>query len=291
MFKIFITIIFSLFFLLGCSSKSEKEIIIATNQWIGYTPLFYAYETGALDNLNIQLINTASLTEAAELYRVGKANIVTTTQHEYNMLKHETKDIVPVILLDRSNGGDMVLANRDIEQLQNEKKIFVYLEVDSINQEIIKDFIKHNNLDIKKMVFINKDQRQIQDVAYTDEKPILIVTYVPYNVGLVKKGFKEVASTKSIESIIVIDALCSTNELLRDDKARLLALKRSIDESIEMIQKDPLTSYKVVKKYLSDISYREYIEALNAIKWINKPSKELLDFIKDLDYSEETIIK
>jgi NitT/TauT family transport system substrate-binding protein len=114
---------------------------------------------------------------------------------------------------------------------------------------------------------------------------------VPYNVGLVKKGFKEVASTKSIESIIVIDALCSTNELLRDDKARLLALKRSIDESIEMIQKDPLTSYKVVKKYLSDISYREYIEALNAIKWINKPSKELLDFIKDLNYSEETIIK
>ncbi|WP_297442185.1 ABC transporter substrate-binding protein [Sulfurimonas sp.] len=291
MYKIFLLLLFSFILFTGCSQENEKEITISTNQWIGYAPLFYAYEKGYLDKLNIKIINNVSLAEAAELYRVGKANMVTTTQHEYNMLKHETQDIIPIILLDRSNGGDMVLSNKSIQELHSADKIYVYLEVDSINQEIIRDFIKHNGLDIKKMTFINQDQQQIQDVKFKKNRATLIVTYTPYNIHLEKKGFFEVASTKNIDAIIVIDALCTTSELLKHDKKRLLALKRSIDKSIDVIMKDPKASHQIIKKYISNMSYREYLTSLDSIKWINKPSKELLNYISDLDYKEEYIIQ
>ena len=289
--KLFILFFSLLLTFSACSSKNDKEIIISTNEWIGYAPLFYAYETGELDRLHFKLIKNVSLAEAANLYAIGKADMVTTTQHEYHSLQTSTHDIAPVILMDRSNGGDMVLANKSTDELKKSAKIYAYLEVDSINQEILINFITHNNIDKNKIIFINKDQRQIQNIKNDTTKDILIVTYNPYNITLEKKGFQEVASTKNINSIIVIDALCARDKIIKTDKQRLIQLKKVLDDAIDKIEQDPQTSHKIVAKYLSNISYNDYIDSLKQIKWINKPSKEFLDYIEQYGYTKDTIIQ
>ncbi len=275
----------------ACSSENDKEIVISTNEWIGYTPLFYAYEKGELDKLHFKLIKNVSLAEAANLYAIKKADMVTTTQHEYHSLQATTHDIVPIILMDRSNGGDMVLSNKSTETLKNSPQIYAYLEIDSINKEILIDFISHNKIDKNKIIFINKDQKQIQNITNDKTKDILIVTYSPYNIALEEKGFQEVASTKSINSIIVIDALCARDKIIKTNKRRLIQLKKVLDNAINTIEQDPQASYKVVAKYLSNISYKEYLNALKQIKWINKPSEEFLDYIQQYGYKKETIIR
>lgn len=287
--KVFLVLLFTLFFS-ACSNKTDKEIVISTNSWIGYAPLFYAYEKGYLEKLNIKIVNNASLAEAANVYSVGKADMVTTTQHEYNSLKNSMKDIYPVILLDRSNGGDMILSNFSIDKLHKSKKIDVYLEVDSINQEMIKDFIQNNHFDMDKFIFINKDQQQIQDVKYSTDKAKIVVTYTPYDLTLLKKGFHEIASTKELDSIIVIDALCATKDLLINHKARLTKLKHIIDKSIQEIQEDTRGSHKLIAKYLSNIEYLDYVKSFKNIKWINNPTPEFLKFIEKYDYTKKTLI-
>lgn len=180
----------------ACSSKPQKQIIISTNQWIGYAPLFYAFEKGELDKLNMKLITSVSLAEAADLYSVGKADMVTTTQHEYYVLKKSTPDIQAVILIDRSNGGDMILSNKPLDELKKSAKIDAYLEIDSINREILIDFLKKNVINEDKIHFINKDQKQIQDVINDKKQDMLIVTYNPYNIALEKKAFKKLHQQK-----------------------------------------------------------------------------------------------
>jgi len=291
MVKVLLLLLSILFTFSACSSQNKKPLIIATNQWIGYAPLFYAYEKGELDKLNIRLINRTSLAEAADLYSIGKVDMVTTTQHEYNMLKKSTHDIAPIILLDRSNGGDMILSNKSIQQLSQAHKIYAYLEIDSINQELLIEFIKHNNINKSKMVYIDKDQKQIQDLKNNTAKNILIVTYSPYDIILKEKGFQEIASTKDINSLIVIDALSATNKVIKTDKKRLIALKKIIDKAIKSIQKDPKVSYPLVRKHLGNISYTEYVNSLKLIKWINKPSTNLLKRIEKYGYNKEDIIQ
>lgn len=287
--KVLLVLIFTLLFS-ACSSENDKEIVISTNSWIGYAPLFYAYEKGYLEKLNIKLVNNASLAEAANVYNVGKADMVTTTQHEYNSLKNSMKDIYPVILIDRSNGGDMILSNFSIDRLHKSKKNYVYLEVDSINQEMIKDFIQNNNFDMDKFTFIDKDQQQIQDITYSTDTAKIIVTYTPYNLSLLKKGFHEIASTKGLDSIIVIDALCTTKNLLTHHKARLTKLKHIIDKSIKEMQEDTRGSHKLIAKYLSDIEYLDYVNSFKTIAWLNNPTPELLEFIEKYGYTQETLI-
>ncbi len=287
---LFIALFFTLLFT-SCSQENKKELHISTNSWIGYAPLFYAKEKGYLDKLNIELITNISLAEAANIYDIGKAEIVTTTQHEYYSLKNSGHDIIPVILLDRSNGGDMVLSNKNINTLIHAKKIYAYLEIDSINAEILQDFLKRYNISEKKMVFINKDQSQIESLQPQDDKNMLVVTYVPYNIKLKKSGFKELASTKKMSTIMVIDALCTNESTLKNNKERLHQLKAVIDRSIQELQADKRASYNLVKRYLENMSYGDYIDSLELIKWINKPSQKLLKRIEPMGYEAKQLIQ
>ncbi|QOP45915.1 ABC transporter substrate-binding protein [Sulfurimonas paralvinellae] len=285
--------LFSLFilFFTACNQQQEKPLHIATNSWIGYAPLFYAKEKGYLGELNIKLITNVSLAEAADVYDIGKAEMVTTTQHEYYSLKNSGHKIVPVILFDRSNGGDLILSNKSLEELKSAKKIFAYLEIDSINAEILKDFIKHYNIDEKKITFINKDQAQIEEIEPLKSENMLIVTYVPYNLKLQKKGFKEVASTKNMNTIMVIDALCANKNIITQEAKRLQKLKHIIDRSIDELTADKKSSYKLIKSYLGNMSYNDYVESFQLIKWINKPSPQLLKRIEPMGYKKEDLIQ
>ena len=284
MLKFFYILLLLLLFT-SCSSQTQnKELKIATNSWIGYAPLFYAQEKGELKKLNIKLIQNVSLGEAADTFSIGKADLVTTTQHEYFSLNEAQHKIIPIILLDRSNGGDMILSNKTLQEIKEAKKIYAYLEIDSINKELLQEFIQKQGLKEKNIIFINKDQAEMQDLNNDASKTILIVTYSPYNISFEKKNFHELASTRDLHSLVVIDALCIKKSLYKENKMRIQKLKKVVDNAIEEMQKNPKASYQSVKNHLDNISYKEYVESLNIILWINHPDKELLQVLKKMQY-------
>ena len=283
-------LLLSAFLLVSCSKDEPKQLKIAVNSWIGYAPVFYAYEKGYLKELNIKLIPTVSLGESADIFSVAKVDMLTATQHEVNSLKKSFPSLEPIILIDRSDGGDMILSNRSIQTLKKSKKIYVYLEIDSINKEMIQHFTKYYHLNSKNMIYINKDQSQIQDIQYSDKKDILIVTYIPYDTKLKSIGFKEISSTKNIKSILVVDAICTTLELVQNDKEKFNKFKLLIDKSIKEIDNDPKLSYNLTKKYLNNITFEEYTDSMKSIKWINQPSDALLLELEKIHYLEKNLI-
>ena len=217
--------------------------------------------------------------------------MVTATQHEYYKLKKEFPGIRPVILLDRSNGGDMILSNKTTKELKKAKNIQAYLEVDSINMDVLDEYLKNNKISKKNIRFHNTDQSSLQSLKYTN-KPTLIVTYTPYDYTFKKEGYFEVASTKNLESIIVVDALFTTKTVLKKNRQRIEKLKKIIDRSIKELSKDKKNSYKIVAPYLDNISYKEYIKSFVTIKWINNPAKNIISLVqKRLGYETSDIIK
>jgi len=277
--------------LFASSQISAKELTISTNSWIGYTPLFYANEKGYLKELDIKLLTSDTLSEAAAIYKENKADMVTTTQHEYYAIQKSGYSIIPVILFDRSYGADMVLSNKSIAELQKAKKIDVYLKTDSINAQVLEDFINYYHIDKNKLTLINTEPSQLENLKPQKNKNMLIVTFVPYNIALQKKGFMELASTKETKVIVVIDSLCANKESIIHDKKRLKKLKSIIDKSILEIQADKRATYQLIKNYLEGMNYNDYLDAFSKIEWINKPSKNLLNRIKDMGYDEKYLIK
>lgn len=256
----------------ACSSAPQEKLRISATTWIGYTPLYYAKEKGWLDELNIKLLNVSSLSENMYLYKAGNSDAYVGTQYEYSILRKDDSTLKPIMMFDRSNGGDIVLGNTSIDTLKNtEKTIDAYLEMDSINHTILKDFIKKHSLENKKIHYINKDQSQISILkAYKSTNPTIVITYVPYNLKLEKNGFRELASTKDSLDIFVIDAMFTTAKVFHTHEKQFRELKKLVDKSIESLKKDPKEFYEIIHPYLLEMSYEDFEHSLNDIIWINK---------------------
>jgi NitT/TauT family transport system substrate-binding protein len=264
-------------FFSSCSKKDEMLKISATT-WVGYAPLYYAKEKGWLKPLNIKLLHVSSLSENLYLYAAGNADAFVGTQYEYDILIQKDPSLVPLMLFDRSNGGDLVMSNMSIEDLQeSEEEIDAYLEMDSVNNTLLKDFLRHYNLKNKCINYIDRDQAQISILsASKSEKPTIVVTYIPYNTQLEKQGFHTIASTKDNLNLLVVDALFTTQKVYQDHQAQFQELKKVVDASVEALEKNPKEFYETIKPYILEIGYEEFIHSLEDIVWINKDIPDTL---------------
>lgn len=283
-------LILSIFLLTSCSIQNEKKLKISTTTWIGYTPLYYAKEKGWLEPLNIKLLNVVSLSENMYLYKAGNSDAYVGTQYEYNFLKKD--NLIPIIMFDKSNGGDIIMSNYSVNDLlKTQSKIDVYLEMDSINSIVFDDFIKQYNLSNKQFNYLNKDQAFISTLK-NSETPTIIVTYIPYNISLEKQGFKEITSTKNNENIVVIDAMFTTREVFNKNKNRFIELKKIIDKSIEKLKENPKEFFETIKAYFPDTTFEDFEQSLNDIIWINENMPQnLTEKLNNSNFPTKEILK
>jgi NitT/TauT family transport system substrate-binding protein len=293
MLKKLVLIITTAILFISCSSDYDKKLKISATTWVGYTPLFYAKEMGWLDPLNIKLLNVSSLSENMYLYKAGNSDAYVGTQYEYNILSKEDSSLVPVMLFDRSYGGDVVMSNLSLDELKGGSGVIdAYLEMDSINFTLLEDFIKKNGFEGREINYINQDQAHISTLKSDSmERPTLIVTYSPYNSELQKKGFMEIASTKDGFDLLIVDAMFTTTEVLQRHKKQFRELKKAVDMAVVELQKNPKQYYEKIKPYMLNINYDEFMNSLDNIIWINNGiSSELKERIKDNNFPVEDLI-
>ena len=271
MFKIILLFILILSFT-SCFSPYDKPLKISATTWIGYTPLFYAKEKGWLAPLNIKITNVVSLSENMALYKSGNFDAYVGTQYEYEVLSPKENSLHPIMMFDRSYGGDVILGNISINDLkQTVSPIDVYLEMDSINITLFKDFVKKYNLGNKKINYINKDQAYISTLKGSDmTNATLIVTYSPYDNYLTKNDFRELASTKDGLELLVVDAMFTTDNVFDEHKQQFVELKKIVEKSLNALNENPKEYYETIKMYLPETSYEEFRHSLEDIIWINK---------------------
>jgi NitT/TauT family transport system substrate-binding protein len=289
-----ITITITLLLLLSaCSINYDKQLKISATTWIGYTPLFYAKAKGWLEPLNIKLVTISSLAENMYLYRAGNSDAFVGTQYEYGILNNEIKSLKPIMMFDKSYGGDLIMSNQSIEMLQRTSfPINTYLELDSVNNILLQDFIAKYNIKDKTINYINKDQSTIKLLKNDTNKPTLIVTYLPYNIVLKKNGFKEIASTKDSLDLIVIDAMFTKLEVFHQHKEQFIELKKLVDKSIQVLKENPKEFYEKIKPYMNKLDYHSFRDSTHDIKWINQDlNNNLKDRLNKSNFPTRDLIK
>lgn len=266
-------------FLVSCSYPSHDHTLrISATTWIGYTPLFYAKEKGWLKSINVKLINVVSLSENMYLYGAGNSDAYCGTQYEHSILKSQIPDLIPIMLFDRSNGGDMIMSNHSVEQIINSTNtIDVYLEMDSINFTVLNDFIQSYKIDESRINYIDRDQTEISVLKnIAPEKLVLIITYIPFDTKLRKNGFKEILSTKNGLELLVIDALYTQKDEFVLHKEQFTLLKQQVDNAIAILHSDPNEFYQTIKPYMNGMTFKEFTKGLDDIEWINNDLDEKL---------------
>jgi len=278
--KVLILLLIALVFL-GCEPKeAQRPMVVSTNLWIGYSPLYYAEKKGWLRESNIKLVRSVSLGESLGLYNGEVVDMVCGTQYEILQIADTQKEQGSVILLDRSNGGDFVLSNRTVAELKSEKKIDVYLEIESVNSLLLKEFINKHSLDSSRMNMIDSPQI-LNSKLHMRRDATIVVTYDPYNIKLEKEGYKEVGSTKDSE-LLVLDAIYISFLTENKFSKELDALNRVVYKSLEALKSNPKEYFEVINSYYQYDSYKQFQESLKLIEWIYADHKVIVNRRKEI---------
>ncbi|MGJ0365765.1 hypothetical protein [Aliarcobacter cryaerophilus] len=291
MIRVILISLISIIFLTSCVNDKKDKLRVVTSNWIGYTPLFYAREKGLLDKLNIQLLSVVSLSESLHTYKSKHADIFLGTQYEYEEAFKRDNQVVPIMLLNKSDGGDVVMSNLTLEEIKKEdKQIDVFLELSSVNSLVFDDFITKHNIKNKNFNYVNKDQSFIAQQKEF-KNPTIVISYNPYNITLEKNGLKTLETTKDNIEILIVDAMFTTNDILIKYKDELKELKKIIDIAIDDLDKDEKAYYDLIKDYLYDTSFEEFQQSLSNIKWINKNiDQNILDSLKEHNFPTKELL-
>lgn len=291
MIRVILISLISIIFLTSCVNDKKDKLRVVTSNWIGYTPLFYAREKGLLDKLNIQLLSVVSLSESLHTYKSKHADIFLGTQYEYQEIFKRDNQVVPIMLLNKSDGGDVVMSNLTLEEIKKEdKQIDVFLELSSVNSLVFDDFITKHNIKNKNFNYVNKDQSFIAQQKEF-KNPTIVISYNPYNITLEKNGLKTLETTKDNIEILIVDAMFTTNDILIKYKDELKELKKIIDIAIDDLEKDEKAYYDLIKDYLYDTSFEEFQQSLSNIKWINKNiDQNILDSLKEHNFPTKELL-
>jgi NitT/TauT family transport system substrate-binding protein len=251
------------------SSRADKQSIhISSNPWIGFTPFIYAQEKGWLDETPFKFVWLVDLSENSRLYERGFTQGFTATQYELLHFKDYTH-LKPVFLIDRSYGADMIVSNRSLSELKKiQKPITVYLELGSLDEDFFNAFIRENGLEKLHFVLTNSSQKMMTKMS-PPGLPTIMISYDPYVSEFLKKGYITVASTRSMHSFSVIDALFMDERFVNgreDDYRELLAI---FNRALDQLKRDPHEYYQTIHGYLEGQSYQEFMYSTTQIQWLN----------------------
>jgi len=247
--------------------NEASKIHISTNPWVGFTPFIYAQEKGWLEKTPFQFMWLVDLTDNARLYERGFTQGFTATQYElFHFKNHDT--IKPVFLIDRSNGADAIVSNRSLQEIRDSKEpVDVYLERESLNEDFFEAFLRENGLNRDHFHKIDASQKSIVTLQ-PSQKPIVIISYEPYISKLYAKGFVPLASTRTMKTFFVIDALYMDEAVIEGREKEFRHLKELFQVSVERLKSDPHEYYQTVKGYLEGQSYEEFMHSVSQIEWL-----------------------
>ena len=252
---------------------ASSKIEISTNPWVGFTPFIYAQEKGWLENTPFHFMWLVDLTDNARLYDRGFTQGFTATQYELLHFKNKNT-IKPVFLIDRSYGADAIVSNRSLSEIRSDNKaIKVYLERGSLNDDFFQAFVAENRLEKTSFQLIDASQKSIANLQKRDD-PIVILTYQPYLSGLLKKGFRPLASTRTMENFFVIDALFVDEAVFVGKEKEFAHLKELFALGVSRLHDDPHEYYETIKGYLEGQSYEEFMATTTQIEWLHQKLPE-----------------
>ncbi len=264
-----LTILFAVFGSYFYQRPAEQQIRISSNPWVGFTPFIYAQEKGWLNVTPFRFSWLVDLTENARLYEGGFTKGFTATQYE--LLHFEDyRHIKPIFLIDRSAGADGILSNHSLDELRKIRgEILVYLELGSLNQDLFNAFVKENGLEGISFTFRNVSQKTM---AQLDAKgpPSIVISYAPYMSHLLNHGFVKVASTQTLKSVFVIDALFVNEDVIKGREEDLQRLRNIFDLAHNRLTTDPHEFYNVIRSYLEGQSFEEFMASVSQIEWLNR---------------------
>ena len=270
-------IILSMTLLNACSEIEPPLIKIATNPWPGYEFLHLAEKNGYFDEvgLNIELVELGSLSDAQSTYVSGYVDGLTSTLIE--VVQAEAlggKPLTVIAFTDYSNGGDVIIAKGDINDITSLKGKRVGCEVSSLGLFILQRALVKYNLTLDDIEVVNVEQSAGLDALKNDIVDAF-VSYPPMSLEILKQQEGQVIFDTSEIPYEVLDTIAVSTAVVSkvpDFQSKFL---KAWEMALNFTHQHPATAYEIMARR-EGITSQEFQDALSGMMILNMDHQKSL---------------
>lgn len=236
------------FSLVSCAEAPNPEIKIGVNPWPGYEFLYLAEKKGFYKQvgLNVKLLQLVSLADAQRAYVNGKTDGLASTIIE--AVQAEAlggKPLSVVMVPDYSNGGDVILASKNYDNVADLEGKVIGAEVSSLGIFVLERALRKAGLSLANVTLVNTEQAQ-GEAMLLDGRIDAFVTYPPVSIDILKHDqFHKVFGSDEIPKEI-IDTVSLSKEVIAANPGVVEKLREAWQLALDYVNKHPEEAYAIM---------------------------------------------
>lgn len=223
--------------LIGACSPPQESVRIGILLWPPYDLARLAQAEGFYDPDRIQLIDYQTPAEVVRASRNGLIDgFFLTTQFALGDHPGRT-DTRIIYIIDRSQGGDTLLARPGLDSLEQLNGKRIALEASPLGAYMLQRVLDHAGLTRSDVDLHFVDTPDHVD-AYTRGTVDAVITYEPFGSRVVEAGAHELFSSRDIPNEIV-DVMLVSEALIEERRQELVDFVRGLEQARELLEARP----------------------------------------------------
>lgn len=206
----------------GCAPGPEPPLRVATNVWPGYETLYLARSLGLYDQAAIRLVEMTSASEVSHALRNGTVEAAALTLDETLSLMQDGVDLRVVLVMDVSNGADVLLARAGIKDLPSLRGERVGVEDGATGAVMLDAALQAGQLSARDVRLVSLTVNQ-HAAAWWAGRVDALVTFEPVSSDLLAKDAHVLFDSSQIPGRI-LDVLVVRADFLESHQAQIKTL-------------------------------------------------------------------
>jgi len=268
----FTAMLLMLSLLAGCSdpfdeSTESQPMRIGSNVWPGYEPLYLARELGYYEGLPISMVEYPSASEVLRAYRNGAIQAAALTMDEVLILAESGLDPRVVLLLDVSQGGDVILGRGDVQRVADLKGRKVGVENTALGAYVLSRALAMNGMQVSDVTLVPLEVNE-HEAAFKAGKIDAVVTFDPVRTRLLDVDAQLLFSSEDIPGEI-FDVLVVDGKYLTENREVVASLVQRWFQTLEYQRQNPQRAAEVIARR-QQLKPEDYLASMDGLKMVSR---------------------
>jgi NitT/TauT family transport system substrate-binding protein len=252
---------------------------IGHSTWVGYGPFYIAQAKGYFKEEGVDVEFTIMEDTAIKIGAMfaGQIDIAASTSDEFPSYLQPGKSARYFMAVDYSNGGDGIVATKDISSVAGLKGKKIAFEQGTISQFFLNVVLKKNGLTQADIEAVNMTAAD-SGTAFVAGQVDAAVTWEPaLSMGATSPNGHLLASSAELPGVIV-DVLATTGETAKAKDADLRAFARAWYRALDFLKSNPDESYAIMAKGVGGWIEKpaDFKAAAGGIQYLDKAANGVL---------------
>ena len=238
----------------GDAHAGMTTVRMAFSTWTGYGPLVVAVQKGLFKKygLNVTYTVVEDPTDRFAAFRAGRLDAIATTVDTFTRQAARGAPVVQVFGIDRSVGGDGIVARKSITSVKQLKGKTVAVNVGSTSEFFLAYVLQQSGLSINDIHIQDMPNSGTAGSTFVAGRADVAVTWQPWLDRAEKAPFGHVLVSSKEYPNIIVDVFGFRTDFLAAHRSIIPGFIKAYYEAVDQVNAGDPSALKIVGKYTGE---------------------------------------